>query len=148
VGDSGSLVIDTITGQPCGYVVAVNRFQELYVIPLCLAVQQIAEMVSAPNVRPEVFLNLQQIQRPVQAQQPVNRVLMTNFSQTWSQSRIEERRPAWLRKLRAKCVGGWGYVQTGVLSLLLPTILKLSTRYRLSSHKRSKRFSQYDTHCF
>ncbi|EHK49540.1 hypothetical protein TRIATDRAFT_23660, partial [Trichoderma atroviride IMI 206040] len=58
MGDSGSLVIDTITRQPCGYVIAVNRVQELYVMPLCLVLQQIAETVSIPNVRPELFLNL------------------------------------------------------------------------------------------
>lgn len=144
MGDSGSLVIDSITGQPCGYVIAVNRFQELYVMPLCLVLQQIAEMVSIPNVRPEVFLSLEPIQQPIQAQGPAFRVLMTYFSQPWSRIRVEEQRPAWLRKLRAKCAGGWTYVQMGVRRLLLPSILKLSTRYRLASHNQRNKFSEYD----
>ncbi|KAL6900465.1 hypothetical protein GGI43DRAFT_49952 [Trichoderma evansii] len=141
MGDSGSLVIDSITNQPCGYVIAVNRLQELYVVPLCSVLRQIAEMVSIPNVKPEVFLNLEPNQRPIQAQGPVFRVLMTYFSQIWSRTSMEELRPAWLRKLRAKCAGGWSYIEMGVCGLLSSSIPKLSTFYRLASHNQHDKFS-------
>ncbi|KAL7921322.1 hypothetical protein ACQKWADRAFT_296162 [Trichoderma austrokoningii] len=142
MGDSGSLVIDTITGQPCGYVIAKNRAQELYVMPLGLAIQQMAEMVPIPNVKPEVFFNLEWNQRPIQTQGPDFRLLMTYFSQPWSRARMEEqRRPAWLRKLRAKCAGGWSCVQMGVRSILLPSIQILSTHYRLMSHDQNNKRS-------
>ncbi|KAK1237357.1 hypothetical protein MKX08_002982 [Trichoderma sp. CBMAI-0020] len=141
MGDSGSLVIDTVTSQPCGYVVAVNRVQELYVIPLCLVLQQIAETVSIPNVRPKLFLNLKQTQQPIQAQGPDFGILMTYFSQLWSRTKAEEqRRPAWLRKLRAKCCGGWSYVRMGVRNLWLPSIQKLS-RYGFEAYNQNNRFS-------
>lgn len=144
MGDSGSLVIDSITGQPCGYVVAKNRSQELYVMPLGLAIQQMAEMVPMPNVKPEVFLKLERNQRPIQAQGPDFRLLMTYFSQPWSRDRVRERRSAWLRKLRASCAGGWNYVQVGVRSLLVPSIMRLSTLHRLKSHDQDGNSSEYD----
>lgn len=144
MGDGGSLVIDSITNQPCGYVIAVNRLQELYVVPLCSVLCQIAEMVSIPNVKPEVFLNLEPNQRPIQTQGPVFRVLMTYFSQPWSRTRTEELRPAWLRKLRAKCAGGWSYIEMGVCSLLSQSIPNLSSRYRLACHSQRDKFSEYD----
>lgn len=144
MGDSGSLVIDSITGQPCGYVIASNRLQQLYVVPLCLMLQQISEMVSIPNVNPEVFLNLEPNWRPIQAQGPVFRVLMTYFSQSWSRTRIEEPRPAWLRKLRAKCAGGWNYIEMGIRGLLSPSTAKLSTYHGLTSHKQCDVFSECD----
>ncbi|KAL9471846.1 hypothetical protein ACSS6W_009787 [Trichoderma asperelloides] len=144
MGDSGSLVIDSITGQPCGYVIASNRLQQLYVVPLCLMLQQISEMVSIPNVKPEAFLNLEPNWRPIQAQGPVFRVLMTYFSQSWSRTRIEEPRPAWLRKLRAKCAGGWNYIEMGIRGLLSPSTAKLSTYHGLTSHKQCDVFSEYD----
>lgn len=144
MGDSGSLVIDAITGQPCGYVIAINRLQELYVVPLCSVLQQISELVSIPNVKPEVFLNLEPNQRPIQAQGPAFKLLMTYFSQPWSRTKIEEPRPAWLRKLRAKCAGGWSYVEMGVRGIFLPSILKVSKRYCSISGYQRDEFSEYD----
>ncbi|RFU80812.1 hypothetical protein TARUN_1377 [Trichoderma arundinaceum] len=58
VGDSGALVIDTLTEQPYGYVIAINQFKELYIMPLLSVLNQISEMIAIPDVSPQVFMML------------------------------------------------------------------------------------------
>ncbi|UKZ58209.1 hypothetical protein TrVGV298_012076 [Trichoderma virens] len=58
VGDSGALVIDSITKKPYGYVIGINYFQELYVIPLEPVLEQISQMMPASNGNPEIFMGL------------------------------------------------------------------------------------------
>ncbi|KAL7799927.1 hypothetical protein V8C37DRAFT_97299 [Trichoderma ceciliae] len=55
-GDSGALVIDSLTEELYGYVIATNQFQELYVMPLKSVIRQISEIIAIPNVKPEVFV--------------------------------------------------------------------------------------------
>lgn len=84
VGDSGALVIDSLTEQPYGYVIAVNHFQELYVVPLKSVLEQISQMMPIPNVYPQIFMTLS----PCLASIPLPRDVKDSkptklFSQYW-----------------------------------------------------------------
>ncbi|KAL7928735.1 hypothetical protein V8C35DRAFT_317400 [Trichoderma chlorosporum] len=58
VGDSGALVMDSLTEKPYGYVIGINYFQELYVIPLHSVLEQIAQMMPVCVGNPEIFMAL------------------------------------------------------------------------------------------
>ncbi|KAL7781137.1 hypothetical protein V8C43DRAFT_311360 [Trichoderma afarasin] len=58
VGDSGALVIDSLTEKAYGYVIGINYFQELYVIPLQSVLDQIYQMLPISNGTPEIFMAL------------------------------------------------------------------------------------------
>ncbi|KAL6814503.1 hypothetical protein J3E69DRAFT_375914 [Trichoderma sp. SZMC 28015] len=58
VGDSGALVIDSLTEKAYGYVIGINHFQELYVIPLQSVLDQIYQMLPISNGVPEIFMAL------------------------------------------------------------------------------------------
>ncbi|OPB44883.1 hypothetical protein A0O28_0090210 [Trichoderma guizhouense] len=60
VGDSGALVIDCLTGKLYGYIIGINHFQELYVIPLQSVLEQIKEMIPDSCGHPEIFMELVQ----------------------------------------------------------------------------------------
>lgn len=64
VGDSGALVIDCLTGKPYGYIIGINHFQELYVIPLQSVLEQIKEMIPDSYGNPEIFMELIQRRTP------------------------------------------------------------------------------------
>ncbi|KAL7942804.1 hypothetical protein V8C42DRAFT_330433 [Trichoderma barbatum] len=58
VGDSGALVIDCLTESPYGYVIGINHFQELYVIPLHSVLEQIWQMMPNSTGSPEILMAL------------------------------------------------------------------------------------------
>ncbi|KAL6788658.1 hypothetical protein J3E68DRAFT_415406 [Trichoderma sp. SZMC 28012] len=64
VGDSGALVIDCLTGKLYGYIIGINHFQELYVIPLQPVLEQITEMTPASYGNPEIVMALVQRRAP------------------------------------------------------------------------------------
>ncbi|KAJ4856594.1 hypothetical protein T069G_09962 [Trichoderma breve] len=64
VGDSGALVIDCLTSKLYGYIIGINHFQELYVIPLQSVLEQITEMIPASYGNPEIFMMLDQRRTP------------------------------------------------------------------------------------
>ncbi|KAL7957956.1 hypothetical protein V8C34DRAFT_305327 [Trichoderma compactum] len=55
VGDSGALVVDALTNHPYGYVVSVNHFQELHIMPLKSILDQISDAPLFPNLQTQVF---------------------------------------------------------------------------------------------
>ena len=50
-GDSGSWVIDKLTGEVMGHVVASDLFGDAYVVPIHAAFQQMKESLGADSVR-------------------------------------------------------------------------------------------------
>ncbi|PNP56197.1 hypothetical protein THARTR1_03722 [Trichoderma harzianum] len=62
IGDSGALVIDCLTSKLYGYIIGINHFQELYVIPLQSVLEQIMQMIPASYGNPEIFTTL--VRRP------------------------------------------------------------------------------------
>ncbi|KAL7907762.1 hypothetical protein GGI35DRAFT_454738 [Trichoderma velutinum] len=58
IGDSGALVIDCLTSKAYGYIIGINHFEELYVIPLRSVLEQIAQMIPASYGSPEIFMAL------------------------------------------------------------------------------------------
>ncbi|KAM0257935.1 hypothetical protein ACHAQJ_004093 [Trichoderma viride] len=110
-GGSGALVIDSLTEQPYGYVIAANHFQELYVVSLDSALQQISKIVPLPYVEPEVFMNI--VPNPLLSpgQGNIFKELMRNFSQYWALVKTDNspvpRQPARFNEPHVKYMNDW-----------------------------------------
>lgn len=55
VGDSGALVVDALTNRPYGYVVSINHFRELHIMPLKYVLGQISDALQLPSLQIQVF---------------------------------------------------------------------------------------------
>ncbi|KAL7781138.1 hypothetical protein V8C43DRAFT_328410 [Trichoderma afarasin] len=59
VGDSGAIVLDAITKRLYGYVIGINHFRELYIIPLNLVLKQFSDILPYPIFgTPIVFMDI------------------------------------------------------------------------------------------
>lgn len=67
VGDSGALVLDALTKRPYGYVIGINHFRELYIMPLNLVLQQFSDMLPYPIFgTPVVFMDINLRPAPIE----------------------------------------------------------------------------------
>ncbi|KKP00911.1 hypothetical protein THAR02_06989 [Trichoderma harzianum] len=67
VGDSGALVLDALTKRPYGYVIGINRFRELYIMPLNLVLQQFSDILPYPIFgTPVVFMDINLRPAPIE----------------------------------------------------------------------------------
>ncbi|KAL6814504.1 hypothetical protein J3E69DRAFT_111065 [Trichoderma sp. SZMC 28015] len=68
VGDSGALVLDALTKRLYGYVIGINHFRELYIMPLSLVLKQFSDVLPYPIFgTPIVFMDINLRPTPVEA---------------------------------------------------------------------------------
>lgn len=67
VGDSGALVLDALTKRLYGYVIGINHFRELYIMPLNLVLKQFSDILPYPIFgTPIVFMDINLRPTPIE----------------------------------------------------------------------------------
>lgn len=96
-GDSGSLVVDALTNHPYGYVISVNHFKELHIMPLKSVLGQISDALSLPNLHLQVFTRMTPRPRGINSQvdKKKERSLTRNLFQYWP---VKEMSPPWFEQ--------------------------------------------------